>query len=224
MSLKSTLVINILFVTSFMAYSQSNNTSSQKGLEWSVYDSIQSYYQKGRWLDVINLYEDEVVSGNVEVYLDHSYFIALSRSYEELSRLDSINSDEYMVSSQKLYNQGLAISGEYLMENAYGYLIYDKVDQYPEPKGGIGRFYEMIKENMVYPKSARRSKIDGRVFLQFIVSNSGELVDIKVIKGLSPELDAEAIRLVKLSGNWNPPVHRNQPSYCRMILPITFSL
>jgi len=101
------------------------------------------------------------------------------------------------------------------------FTIVEQQAQYPGGKSEMARF---LSANLKYPEEARKKGQDGRVMMQFVVSTDGSLRDIKVIRGISPELNAEATRLIKLMPHWIPGTQRGKNVNVRMVLPITFSL
>ncbi len=87
--------------------------------------------------------------------------------------------------------------------------------------------YAYINSIIKYPRNAQRLGIEGRVWLLFDVEPSGNMKDLKVIKSISPSLDAEAIRVVKkMEKMWIPGKYRGQPSslVSNVTLPIFFQL
>lgn len=102
--------------------------------------------------------------------------------------------------------------------------IYDVVEQMPSFPGGQAKLMEFIEKNMRYPQLAREKQIQGRVILQFIVSEKGKISDIKVAKKIDPLLDQEAVRIVRSMPRWNPGRQAGQPVKVRYTLPITFRL
>lgn len=85
-----------------------------------------------------------------------------------------------------------------------GDTIFTIVDEQAHPVNGMASFYEEIKAQMKYPDEARRKKIEGRVFLEFIVNRDGSLSDIKVIRGIGYGCDDESIRVLKVVKSWVP--------------------
>ncbi|MEM9832379.1 MAG: energy transducer TonB [Bacteroidota bacterium] len=103
--------------------------------------------------------------------------------------------------------------------------IFVVVEQFPEPVGGMTAFYQYIQENMEYPSRARSMRVEGKVFVQFVVFPNGSIRDIEVIKGIGAGCDEEALRVVKESPiEWIPGNQRGVPVKVRMVLPITFRL
>lgn len=98
------------------------------------------------------------------------------------------------------------------------------VEDYPTPQGGMEEFYKYIGSNMQYPAQARRLGVEGKVYIQFIVSKDGSIKDVKVIKGIGGGCDKEAARVIAESENWIPGKQKGIPVDVRMVMPISFAL
>ena len=85
-------------------------------------------------------------------------------------------------------------------------------------------FRKYIAENLVYPKEAAKSGIQGRVFVQFIVDSEGFVKDVKVIRGVHELLDAEALKIVESSPKWIPGTQRGKAVNVQFTFPISFTL
>ena len=86
-------------------------------------------------------------------------------------------------------------------------------------------FREYIGQNLKYPQIAIVNGIDGKVFVQFVVDNRGNIVDAQVVRSADPSLDSEALRLIKsTSGMWTPGKQRGKAVKVRYTFPITFRL
>lgn len=104
-------------------------------------------------------------------------------------------------------------------------MIFEKVDEPPAVKGGMEAFYRYMGQNMRYPSEALRANQQGRVYVQFIVTKEGKVEGAKVVKGVSPSLDAEALRIIQEAGEkvgWEPGYKDGQPVHTRMVMPIMF--
>ncbi len=97
--------------------------------------------------------------------------------------------------------------------------IFVVVEQMPELIGGIAS----IQERIPYPEIARMAGISGRVFVQFIVDENGNVVDPVVIRGFGGGCDEEAIRAVQ-EAKFKPGRQRGKPVKVRYVLPIVFKL
>ena len=102
--------------------------------------------------------------------------------------------------------------------------IHDKVDEMPTYKGGNDALMKFICNNMVYPKEAINSGTEGRVVVQFLIEKDGKVSARKVVKSVSPQLDAEALRVSKLINNWTPGKIKGEPVRCHFTLPFVFKL
>ncbi len=98
------------------------------------------------------------------------------------------------------------------------------VEDQPEPKGGMGAFYEYLGKNIRYPEQARRMGVEGRVFVEFVVDKDGALTNVKVVKGIGAGCDEEAVRIVKSAPNWTPGRQRGRPVKVKMTVPVFFKL
>lgn len=102
--------------------------------------------------------------------------------------------------------------------------IFTIVEESAAPKGGMGAFYQYVKDKMKYPPQARRMGIDGKVFVEFVVNKDGSITDVRAVKGIGAGCDEEAVRVVQGSPPWTPGKQRGKPVKQRMVLPITFKL
>jgi len=102
--------------------------------------------------------------------------------------------------------------------------IFWYVEQLPSFPGGENEMYKFLGNNIVYPEYSKEANIQGKVFLQFVVRADGEITDIKILRGVSPEIDAEAIRVLKLMPKWIPGKQNGRNVSVYFKLPINFAL
>lgn len=95
----------------------------------------------------------------------------------------------------------------------------DDVDTLPEYPGGRKALECYLAEELVYPGYADMA-IEGRVWVGFIVELDGSLSHLKVLKGLDPDLDKEALRLVGAMPRWRPAHRGYKAIRARFVLPI----
>ncbi|MCU0454965.1 MAG: M56 family metallopeptidase [Bacteroidales bacterium] len=98
------------------------------------------------------------------------------------------------------------------------------VEQMPEYPGGDAGMLTYIATNIKYPEYAKTNKITGQVIVRFVVSAAGKVEMISVLKGVHPELDAEAIRVVKTLSDFKPGTQGGKPVPVWMMVPINFTL
>lgn len=94
----------------------------------------------------------------------------------------------------------------------------------PSYPGGTDAMKSYIKENMHYPELAKENGIEGTVVVEFIVKADGSIGNIKIVRMVDPDLEAEAIRLVKGMPKWNPSKLNGKPMDAEVGVPIEFSL
>jgi protein TonB len=102
--------------------------------------------------------------------------------------------------------------------------IFLVVEEQPEFPGGMAALMKYLQQNIKYPQIAKENGISGRVFVNFVVDDKGNITKIKVIRGVDPALDAEAIRVVENMPRWKPGKQRGKAVYVSYNLPINFVL
>ena len=102
--------------------------------------------------------------------------------------------------------------------------IFQVVEEKPEFPGGMAEAMKFLAKNINYPVAAQQAKIEGRVIVQFVVGKDGSVSDVKVMRGVSPELDAEAIRVVSMMPKWIPGKQRGKAVAVKYTMPIMFRL
>ncbi|MEJ1236853.1 energy transducer TonB [Chryseolinea sp. T2] len=102
--------------------------------------------------------------------------------------------------------------------------IYIRVDEQAQFPGGMEGLIQFLGKNVKYPAAARKARAEGTVFLAFVVYKDGSVGDASVIKGVSPELDGEALRIVRLFPAWIPGTVKGNAVSSRFVLPIKYKL
>jgi TonB family protein len=102
------------------------------------------------------------------------------------------------------------------------YVVIEEMPSF-QGKGGEG-FREYLAKNVTYPEDAKKNGITGKVFVQFTVNTKGEVTDVKVVRGVSPSLDKEAVRVVTSSPLWTPGKQKGEPVDVQFTFPIDFKL
>ncbi|AOM77647.1 M56 family metallopeptidase [Pedobacter steynii] len=103
----------------------------------------------------------------------------------------------------------------------YNFVSIEKAPEFP---GGMQMFYAYLKKTVKYPAEAISSKVEGKVFLSFIVEKDGKLEDIKVERTLGSGTDEEAVRVLAESPKWNPGIVKGKAVRVKYNIPISFSL
>ena len=102
-----------------------------------------------------------------------------------------------------------------------------QLDKQPEFPGGIPALVAYLSANIHYPETARRQKIEGTVLVQFVLNETGAVVEAESAQAPKPEfveMTAEAVRVVAQMPRWSPAETKGRAARCRMSLPIRFKL
>jgi TonB family protein len=102
--------------------------------------------------------------------------------------------------------------------------VYMVVEETAQPKSGMEAYARYIAENLKYPKEAITMGIEGKVFVELVVNEDGKLSDFRLIKGISPDCDQEAVRVLTSGEDWVPGKQYGIAVKQRMVVPITFKL
>ena len=120
--------------------------------------------------------------------------------------------------------------------NDYGYEVGEEsvedeaipfalVEQKPQFQGGdANAFSKWVNQHLAYPDIAKENGIQGRVTLQFTVGTDGKVSGVKVLRGVDPSLDKEAVRVVSSSPKWTPGKQRDRPVKVTYTFPVIFQL
>lgn len=99
------------------------------------------------------------------------------------------------------------------------------VEEKPSFMGGdANAFSKWVNERLVYPEIAKENGVSGRVTLQFTVNTDGTVSNIKVLRGVEPSLDNEAVRVVSMSPKWTPGKQRDRAVKVTYTFPVIFQL
>lgn len=90
--------------------------------------------------------------------------------------------------------------------------------------GNLSRFSEWVNSKLNYPEEAKENGLQGRVLLSFTIKADGTLTDIKVLRGVDPVLDKEAVKVVSQSPKWKPCLLNGQPIDYSIKFPVIFQL
>jgi TonB family protein len=100
----------------------------------------------------------------------------------------------------------------------------DKVEIMPEFEGGKMELYKFMGLNIKYPQSCKDEEIEGIVYTSFVVSKTGEVQNIKIVKGVHPDMDAEAMRVLSMMPKWTPGKQDGKTVSVAYNMPINFKL
>lgn len=102
--------------------------------------------------------------------------------------------------------------------------VFDVVEQKPQFPGGEAALLKYVAEHIRYPAMAQENNIQGRVVVQFVVTKTGAVGEVKVVRGKDPDLDKEAVRVVKSLPKFVPGKMNGHAVNVWYTLPIQFKL
>ena len=115
-----------------------------------------------------------------------------------------------------------AVEEEVIEEEA---IPFQLVEEKPSFMGGdANAFSKWVNERLQYPEIAKENGIQGRVLLQFVVGADGKVSNVKVVRGVDPALDKEAVRVVQSSPKWSPGKQRDRAVKVTYTFPVIFQL
>lgn len=112
------------------------------------------------------------------------------------------------------------VSADNLPDNA----LFVGVEQKPEFPGGDAALMKYLSDNIRYPKNAHDNKIEGRVVISFVIQKDGTIGETKILRSVDPELDAEALRVVRSLPAFTPGKMNGKAVAVWYSLPIAFKL
>ena len=102
---------------------------------------------------------------------------------------------------------------------------FQLVEEKPSFQGGdANQFSKWVNSRLVYPEIAKENGVQGRVTLQFTVEKDGTVTKVKVLRGVDPSLDKEAVRVVSMSPKWKPGKQRDRAVAVTYTFPVQFAL
>ncbi len=102
--------------------------------------------------------------------------------------------------------------------------VHNSVEEKPQFPGGEKALYEFFARNIRYPQDAQKAKIQGRVIAQFVVTKTGSIGDVKIVRGVYPSIDKEAIRVIKMLPAFTPGKINGKPVSVWYTIPVMFKL
>ncbi|MBR6456956.1 MAG: energy transducer TonB [Bacteroidales bacterium] len=102
---------------------------------------------------------------------------------------------------------------------------FQLVETKPSFRGGdANQFSKWVNERLVYPEIAKENGVQGKVMLQFTVESDGRVTNVRVLRGVDPSIDKEAVRVVSSSPKWSPGKQRDRAVRVTYTFPVIFQL
>ncbi|MES2812553.1 MAG: TonB family protein [Bacteroidota bacterium] len=121
------------------------------------------------------------------------------------------------------YDNGNFIIGK-RKESDGSEIEYTEIEKQPSPRKGYQDFYKYIGSSFKYSDEAVKNKVNGRIFIEFVIEKDGKIIDVKLVRGLGYGLDEEAIRVISNYENWIPGQQKGKNVRVRYSVPIMISL
>ena len=102
--------------------------------------------------------------------------------------------------------------------------VFMVAEQMPEFPGGMKVLLKFLQDNLKYPENAMKNNVQGRVIVQFVVEKDGTPTEFKVLRPVDPDLDAEALRVMKAMPKWKPGMQKGQVVRVKFTVPVSFKL
>ena len=103
--------------------------------------------------------------------------------------------------------------------------VFEVVEQMPVfPDGGMAGLMQFLGKNIRYPVNAQKNGTQGRVTVQFIVNTDGSISNVGVLRGVDPDLDGEAVRVISTMPNWQPGMQKGKAVRVKYTVPVMFRL
>ena len=101
------------------------------------------------------------------------------------------------------------------------YAIVEDSANYP---GGFNELIKWLQANIQYPDDCKKEKIGGRVITKFLIDKDGSIKEAKILRGIHPSLDQEALRVINTMPKWNPGKVKGEPVVSQFVMPVVFSI
>jgi TonB family protein len=149
---------------------------------------------------------------------------AMNKFLKTCGRIDTISYDEHnKLSKTKIHHQTIKMilnTGKVVHADS----IFFITDQMPEFPGRDSALFQYLENNIHYPAAAKAKRIQGRVYVQFIVERDGSISRTKIVRGIGNGCDEEALRAIREMPKWIPGKMHGIPVQVQFILPVKFSL
>ena len=192
----------------WIIYNQNKEINSELKYKNGQLDGFAKYYSKGKKISEGEYYYGEKI--NTWQYYNYKGKPEKKVDYGDKSSVDVTKANKYNDTPKKIAEEDKTLS------------IAEKM---PSFMGGEQEMMYFIQKNIAYPNDAKYAGISGTVYIQFIVLSTGEIdKNIRVIRGVHPTLDEEALRIVSIMPRWNPGSQSGKPVSVTFNLPIKYSL
>ncbi len=180
--------------------------------------SFTSYYTNGN-KNSTGQYKEGKRTGEWKHYSGNSKKLWWTYNHDNHS-LKSYYENGVLKREEEQYPDGSVKTGKCYNETGEE-IAFTPFEIYPEPSVDIANF---LRKNLSYPTTAANDGKEGKVILRFCVKPNGTIGNIKVMRSVREDIDAEAVRVLKAMPRWKPGIQDDKPVSVFYTLPISFTL
>ncbi len=190
--------------------------------EWSSYDNNSSYQIKKQEdvadIDMVDITRNEPQKPEPPK--------AVATEIEIITDEDPVINDNSLFNAELNEDDGfqIALWSETSEERPDPNEIFVKVEDPPKFNGSedLTEFWKYVQQHVVYPEKAWELGLEGKILVNFVVDEKGDIINIELLRKIDPLLDNEVIRVLEESPLWTPGKQRNRPVKVRFTIPVIF--
>jgi TonB family protein len=248
--MKITKSVLILLVFSNLAFGQPLIDTIYFNSEWEETSQDSASFFRLMYPDSSGVVkcEDYWISGEIQMtgYLNpkdyktkEGQYIYYYKNGNKQSLVEYINGEIHGEKTLFYENETVKKTGRYKNNTPTGFVTeydengniklnyihnYKELDNAQKFEVEFKRHLKFLNKNIIYPEEARKSAIEGRVFIECYVAENGKIIETRLGKGSNKLLDDEALRVAKLYEKWPTPIYKGEETVVLLILPFTFKL
>ena len=211
----------------YMKAAQKNSVRAQSSVAFFYDEGMgveQSFVEAAKWYQKAAENNDGASQYNLaDMYTNG---IGVEKDYDKALELYRKAMTNGVREASREISKVTALKNAQVAGNAnHGDQLYINPSVMPEYPGGNSAVLKYLNENIVYPKSARENRVEGRVVVSFTIKKDGYISDPEVVRSVSPDLDNEALRVIsEMTARWTPGYVNGEPVNVRFSIPINFRL
>ena len=211
----------------YMKAAQKNSVRAQSSVAFFYDEGMgveQSFVEAAKWYQKAAENNDGASQYNLaDMYTNG---IGVEKDYDKALELYRKALTNGVREASREISKVTALKNAQVAGNAdHGDHLYINPSVMPEYPGGNSAVLKYLNESIVYPKSARENRVEGRVVVSFTIGKDGYISDPEVVRSVSPDLDNEALRVISaMTTRWTPGYVNGEPVNVRYSIPINFRL
>lgn len=185
----------------------------------TLYNSFNVLHLKNRIMMMNKKRSPGIVRTKYLIFIPLVGILMLLSNIEAVARLTVRLANEATVSNAMVTVTGASSKSREMDEQ-----VFTVVEKMPSFPGGDAELLKYIATNIKYPKESKDNGEQGRVICSFVVGRNGSINNPEVLRGVTPLLNEEAIRVINTMPRWNPGMQRGKAVAVKYTVPITFRL